>query len=121
MTFFTKSLGKLGEDLALNFLREKGFSILDQNFSCKVGEIDIIAKKEATLHFIEVKTRVGIQKGFPYEAVNTHKIRHLKRALQFYLLKKSIKESKLSLDVVSIILDNNYSIDKLDFFENITQ
>ena len=120
MTFLKGQTGKLGENLAKNFLKAKGYRILEQNFRSTLGEIDLITKKDQTLHFIEVKTRIGLSKGFPYEAVNSRKRGHLIRSLQVYQKKNKLKDEKLSLDVISIVLNQDQSVNKLDFYESIT-
>lgn len=117
MSQYQKNLGKIGEEKAVSFLKKQGFSIIRKNFQTRLGEIDIIAKKDSSIHFIEVKTRTSDKKGQPYEAVNKRKINHLKKAAQFFLLKSNLKNYKLKIDVISIIIkDNN---EELKFFENI--
>ncbi len=63
---------------------------------------------------------LGNQKSRHYKAANFGKVKHLEKALQFYLLKNKLTQSKLSLDIVSIMLNNKWQIAKLDFYENIT-
>lgn len=119
MALYKKRLGKKGEDIATEYLKDNGFTILQKNFATSLGEIDIIAKKDNKICFIEVKTRSNEDKGKPYEAVNKRKINHLKSASTLYLLKNSHKECKLSLDTISIVLNKDNSIKKLMYFENI--
>lgn len=119
MSLYKKKLGKTGEDIATEYLKDNGFTILQKNFATSLGEIDIIAKKDNKVCFIEVKTRSNEDKGKPYEAVNKRKISHLKSASTLYLLKNSHKECKLSLDTISIVLNKDNSIKKLMYFENI--
>ena len=57
--------------------------------------------------------------GKPYEAVNYHKLKDLKRTIQYYLLQKKLTNCKLSLDVISIVLDNNFEVTNLQHFQNI--
>lgn len=117
MSLYQKNLGKTGEDLALDFLKSHNFSIIEKNFRSKLGEIDIIAKKDGSLYFIEVKTRSNINYGKPYESVNKRKIYHIKKAAQFYLLKNKFEDYKLKVAVFSILVDG----DKVDvkFWDNI--
>jgi len=114
-----QTVGKIGEEMAQNFLQKKDYKILEKNFRSRYGEIDLIAIKDNLIKFVEVKTRIGTSKGMPYEAVNYYKIKHLERACQYFLLKKNLKNYKLSLDVISIILNGKLEIEKIDFFENI--
>lgn len=119
MSFLGKRVGAVGEDIAMNFLKNKGFKIIARNFSTRYGEIDLIAQKENKLHFIEVKTRTSDNKGKPYEAINKRKVFHLKSAIQIYLLKNKNKDCKLSLDAISIWLGQGDSIKELLHFENV--
>ena len=101
-----KELGNYGELLAKQYLQEKGFQILDENYRNKLGEIDLIAKDGHTVCFIEVKTRQSIEQGQPYEAVNTWKIRKLSQMATFYLKHKfHTIEVNSRFDVISIVDD----------------
>jgi putative endonuclease len=99
-----QSTGKLGETLATDYLKNKGYSILHRNYRTPLGELDIIAKKNDTICFFEVKTRSSDKKGKPYEAVNFYKLQHLKRAIELYVLQNKLQTYKLSLSVISIII-----------------
>lgn len=114
-----QNIGKLGEEIAFKYLQEKGYQILEQNYYSRWGELDIIAVKANKLSFIEVKTRVGDQFGKPHDSVTKFKILHLKRPIQYYLLKNNYKKSKLSLDVVSVVLNEDQSVKTLKHFENV--
>jgi putative endonuclease len=114
-----KKIGAIGEKMALAYLKNKGYRLLQKNFYCRWGEIDLIFKKEDKIIFVEVKTRVGDKKGKPYEAVNFYKIKDLKRAISYYLLKKNRFQSKLSLEVVSIILNQDLSLKEIKHFEEV--
>jgi putative endonuclease len=105
MSLYQKNLGRIGENLALDYLKSHGFSIFEKNFHSKFGEIDIIAEKNHCLHFIEVKTRSNLNHGSPYEAVNKRKIFHIKKAAQYYLLKNDYSEYKLKVAVFSILTE----------------
>jgi putative endonuclease len=96
-----KSLGSEGEDLAVQFLRKKGYRILEKNFKTPLGEIDIIARDGNTVAFIEVKTRTNDSFGYPFEAVNNRK-RHKMKNLALLYLKKQGKEHPVRFDVISI-------------------
>ncbi len=115
-----KTTGKLGEKIASNFLQKNGYSIIDRNFKVKFGEIDIIASKDDVIHIIEVKTKTSDDKGFPYEQVNSKKLKNLIRLTSLYTKYKNIKDSKLSIDIVSILLDKNSKYYDIKLFENIT-
>jgi len=117
MTVQTLRIGKTGENYAVNFLIEKKYSVIERNFRTKFGEIDIIALKNNKYFFVEVKTRIGIAKGKPYEAVNKRKLKHLRYASDIYVLKNNLKNFKLSLMVISIILTRELQVDSINCFD----
>lgn len=114
------SLGRLGETEAARYLQENSFKLLHTNFRSKVGELDIVAKKNDTVVFVEVKSRIGDIRGKPYEAVTPRKISHIKRAAHAYLLQNDINNAPLRIDVVSIEYNQDLTIKELKHFENIT-
>lgn len=120
MAFDNLAIGRIGEDLAASFLRKKGFKILTQNFRYGHTELDIVAEYKEVIHFIEVKTRRSLRMGKPYEAVVRRKVKNLLKTAHIYLLQTKRKKNRLSLDVISIVLDSNNSARTIDFFENIT-
>lgn len=99
-----KELGKKGEEIALRFLKMNGYRILEKNYVCKMGEMDIIAKEKDTLVFIEVKTRTSTEFGPPQLAVNSRKQRQLSKVALNYLNEKRLKDVKARFDVVAILL-----------------
>ncbi len=115
MTHNKQATGSSGEDIATDYLRKQGFTIVTHNFRTKVGEIDIIARRGDKLHFVEVKARTSDIKGKPYEAVNRRKVEHLKKAAHIYLLQNKNKGLILSIDVISVRLD----LGTLDYFEGV--
>ena len=80
-----RELGAIGENMAAELLRSKGYVILRRNYRCSAGEIDIIAERYGELCFVEVKTRQGFAYGRPCEAVTAEKKRHIRRAAQQYI------------------------------------
>lgn len=80
-----KKRGRKGEDLACEFLKKNGYSIVERNFRCKTGEIDIVATDGEHLCFTEVKARTRVDYGMPREAVDHRKQQKLLRCAQFYL------------------------------------
>lgn len=118
-----KIIGKVGEDIAKNFLIKNGFKILEMNYRySRVSEIDIIACKKDVLHFVEVKTRTQNFFGSPQEAVTTLKLKHIYSCAIDYMAKADKKYKKYQIDVIGIILDKNNKekIEKIDFIENIS-
>ncbi len=99
-----KELGRRGEEIAFRYLKKKGYRIIEKNYVCKMGEMDIIAAEKDTLVFIEVKTRTSREFGPPQLAVNTWKQRQLSKVALSYLNEKRLRDVKARFDVVAIVL-----------------
>lgn len=107
-----KKTGATGEKLACDYLKRKGIKIIVTNYSCRIGEIDIIAKDHRTLVFCEVKARNSREYGEPFEAVNKVKQERLKRLAEAYLQsmygnKKISNNCDCRFDVISIVFGGN--------------
>ncbi|MBN2428535.1 MAG: YraN family protein [Deltaproteobacteria bacterium] len=100
------TLGRWGEDLAVDFLKKRGMKILERNFRCPAGEIDIIARCGKHIIFVEVKTRKSEMFGTPQEAVNLRKQRQIIRAAQWYLEQKPLNLQP-RFDVLAIRAGDN--------------
>lgn len=108
--------GLYGEHLAEKYLKNKGYLILDKNFRRKCGEIDIIAKKDNKIIFIEVKTRKlenNREMGEGEESVNYYKQQKLLKTAELYLLEKKIDNIFWQFDVLSILIDKTAKIAKI--------
>ncbi len=92
-----------GENIAVEYLKRHGYKILDRNFACKTGEIDIICERENMLVFVEVKARENTNYGMPCEAVTSSKIRSIVKTAEAYLLKKRRINSPCRFDVVEVL------------------
>ena len=99
-----KEKGYLGEQIALNYLLKKGANILNRNYRIKSGEIDIIAKINEELVFIEVKSRNNIKFGYPAEAVNYNKIKKIINTAKYYILKNNLNNIPIRFDVIEVYL-----------------
>lgn len=95
-------LGNKGEEIAIRFLKSKGYKILIRNFLTPFGEADIVAKDGDSIVFVEVKTRSSDTFGQPFEAVNYRKQERLRR-IALYYLKKNSEDLDVRFDVVSIM------------------
>ena len=113
------SLGKLGEGIAKDFLKKQGYKFIEQNFRCRLGEIDLIAKDKNTLVFVEVKTRLDTDTISPEESVPLSKISKIKKTIQYYLLNKEHKNLLLRIDFVGIVLNKNNEILRINLIKNI--
>lgn len=100
-------LGKYGEEKAVNYLKNQDCQILARNFSCKQGEIDIVAKDKNELVFFEVKTRNSLDYGMPVDAVNNFKQKHILDAAKYYLYKNNMMNAFVRFDVIEVYLKNN--------------
>ena len=104
-----KGVGNLGEEVAANFLVGKGYKILERNFRCKGGEVDIVASdpSDKSLVFVEVKARKDLSYGVPQLAVNSFKQRQVSKAALTWLSKKRKHDQNARFDVIAILLDAN--------------
>ncbi len=102
-----KAFGDIGEDIAESFLISTGHKILERNFKCKQGEIDIIAKIDSIIVFIEVKTRSTINFGYPEEAVTLTKQRHISKVANYYIHKNKLSKLSYRADIVAIVTNNS--------------
>lgn len=91
------------ERVAGNYLESQGYQILEYNFYTRAGEIDIIAKHEGYLVFLEVKYRKDENKGHPLEAVQIQKQRTISRCALYYMKKKGFSDMPVRFDVVGIL------------------
>ena len=99
-------LGRFGEELAANYLREQGYDILETNWVFEKAEIDILALRENVLSVVEVKTRSGTDFGLPQEFVNAKKIRMLVRAVNAFVASRNI-DANVRFDIIGIHKVNN--------------
>jgi putative endonuclease len=95
-------LGRLGERLATHALERRGYRIVERNFRCRSGEIDLVAEEGQDLVFIEVKTRRGTSCGLPEEAVDGRKARKLREVAGCYLELHDLPECSWRIDVVAV-------------------
>jgi len=123
-------VGKLGEDVASKFLMKHHFDIIERNFLKKWGEIDIVAKKNGVIRFVEVKTvtrenikhvsQETFEEDRPEENVHEWKVKRLHRAIQSYLAERNVSdETSWQLDVVAVFLDLNNKEAKVRFTEDV--
>lgn len=99
--------GKLGELLAVNYLKKKKYQILQTHFTFEHGELDIIAKDKLEIVFVEVKYRTQKKYGSPEESITQKKEEVLKRTAEGYLYKKKLIDIPCRFDVISIISEKN--------------
>lgn len=103
----SKIVGLKGEVEAREYLEEKGYTILETNYRNKIGEIDIICKKDGVIIFVEVKRRESLKFGHPREAVNYYKQQKIRNIATAYLKFKGLYEKiGIRFDVIDLVGDN---------------
>ena len=100
------SIGSYGEEIAATYLEKKGYRIIDRNFRGKTGEIDLIACRERTLVFVEVKTRRNLSYGLPWESITEEKKRHIRSTAALYTQKYKLFNVPQRIDVVEILMND---------------
>ena len=100
-----KEKGDFGEDIAKQYLVENGAFILESKYKIKSGEIDIIARLDNEIVFVEVKSRSNLKFGRPSEAVNKHKINKIINTSKYYILKNNLYDTPIRFDVIEIYLN----------------
>lgn len=106
----TTELGRQGEETAASFLKKHGYKILDRNFRTRFGEIDIVARKDRTVCFIEVKTRTSMRFGLAAEAVTARKQEKILLAARQYLLESGASEEQYRFDVIEVYMGEQTKI-----------
>jgi putative endonuclease len=101
-------VGSRGEELAAAFLVRNGCAIIERNFRCKGGEVDIVAREGKTLVFVEVKSRKTLTYGVPQLAVTPFKQRQISKAALTWLARNRQHDTPARFDVIAILLEGNY-------------
>lgn len=98
------AIGRRGEDLAIAWLQRESYSILERNWRCPYGELDVIAERDGVIIGVEVKTRTSATMGEPEEAVTPAKQRKLLLTVQTYLMEMGAEQRPYQLDVIAVRL-----------------
>lgn len=134
-----QKIGKLGEEIAKKYLIKHGYKILEENYTKKYGEIDLISQKDNKIHFIEVKSVVsyetsknvtrGTYKDVPHETQNIYdpiqnvhpiKIKRLSRVIQVYLLSKNVSyETHWQFDIIQVKINQKDKIGTVKHIKDI--
>lgn len=117
---YKQNLGLLGEHKATEFLKNKGYKILFQNFRSRVGEIDIICQDTDTTIFVEVKTRIGKEFGRPEEAVTPWKIRSIIKTANYFMMLNPKLPQAQRIDVIALSLSPIGEVKRLEHIQNVT-
>lgn len=129
-----RKFGNIGEDTACKFLVKHGFVVIERNFLKKCGEIDIIAKKQGKLRFIEVKTvardlsenviretiKGNDEEYRPEDNIHPAKLKRIAKTIEIYLLEKNVsQETEWGIDVVTVFLDLKNKLAKVKLLEDV--
>lgn len=118
--FKALATGRVGEEMAKEYLEKKGYQIVEQNYRTKYSEIDLVTKKKNELVLVEVRTKVGENFGTPEETINNKKKRKLYgNALAYARAAKWTGPCRV--DAICIVLRPDYSVERLNHYENIVE
>lgn len=105
MAHSRKKLGTWGENLIAKHLKSNGYTVVEKNYSCRFGEIDLIARKDGQYAFIEVKTRRSFMFGEPQEAVDPRKQKRLIRTAHYFLRSVGEEDASFRIDIAALAID----------------
>ena len=106
-------LGKTGEEIGTKYLIKNGYRIIIRNFRCRQGEIDIIAQDKNEIVFIEVKTRKNTNYGYPIDAVDKRKQKHILNASKYYIYINKLEKKNIRFDVIEIYKKDKFYINHI--------
>jgi putative endonuclease len=113
-----QELGAAGEKLARDFLKKKGYKILETNYRCREGEIDIVARKKDCLVFVEVRTKASVDFGSPEESITFAKKEKLIASALTYISEHNDLPESWRIDFVAVELDPNGKAKRIELIEN---
>ena len=103
-----------GEDIAVKYLENIRYKILERNFMCRQGEIDVIALDKDYIVFIEIKSRTNTDYGLPSESVTKKKIEHILKVAKYYLYIRNLEHQNVRIDAIEVyIKENKYHINHI--------
>lgn len=119
----TSNIGKIGENIFVKYLKNKGYEIIDRNYRKKYGEIDVIAEKDGILHFFEVKSGEVFSRENnvrPEENITPHKKHQLRKIIQTYVFDRKIpEEQEFQIDAGIVLIDFSSKKAKIRIIEDI--
>jgi putative endonuclease len=102
-----RSIGLRGEDIAADYLKRKGYSVLNRNFRTPYGEIDLVSEQGSSIVFTEVKTRASKSLGPPEISITRRKADHMRSAAEFYIQEYGEQYDEWRIDVISVQIQTN--------------
>jgi putative endonuclease len=115
---YKRRLGRRGEEIAVAYLRRQGYRVLARNWRCTAGELDIVAREEGTLAFVEVRTRRGDRFGTPEESITPTKQAKLVELAQTYLQENGLTDQNWRIDVVAVEMDWGSRVKRVNLIRN---
>lgn len=116
MKIYNRETGRIGEDVALDYLTKKGYELVLRNFSTRFGEIDLIMRDKDVLVFVEVKTKKGLAWGSPEEMFTRNKLARVRRMAEMYL---KGKEVACRIDMVAVVLNQENELVLVRHYEGV--
>jgi putative endonuclease len=113
-----KEIGRLGESFAVDYLKSSGSNIIETNYRCQSGEIDIISQEGDCIVFTEVRTKTGSGFGTPEESVTNTKKKHLIDSAYTYLEEKDKMQSDWRIDLIAVELDRNNNPSRIEQYKD---
>ncbi|MGD0795334.1 MAG: YraN family protein [Dehalococcoidales bacterium] len=113
-----RETGNLGEQLACDFLGKNGYLIIERNFRCPGGEVDIIARQKETLVFVEVRTKSSRWFGSPEESITSTKMEKLRNVAAYYWQNHTNLPESWRIDVVAIEVNGRGRVSRIELVEN---
>ena len=113
-----RETGALGERTACDFIGKNGYEIIETNYRCRDGEVDIIAKQKETLVFIEVRTKKSLKFGSPEESITQIKKERLRAVAEHYRQNHENLSPEWRIDVVAIQMDSSGKVSRIEIIEN---
>ncbi len=113
-----RETGMRGEELATDFLGKNGYDIIEKNFRCPGGDVDIVARQKDTLVFIEVRTKTSRVFGTPEESITPTKMERLRRVAAYYWQSHPNLPENWRIDVVAIEMNGRGRVSRIELIEN---
>lgn len=110
--------GRWSEKMALKYLRQKDYQLIQQDFRSPVGEIDLVMKKDSLLVFVEVRSRRNATFMHPKESITPNKLSHIQRAAEYFLIRNAYANMDIRFDLITIT--GNETSPQLEHFEGIS-
>lgn len=118
MLLSRKQVGALGEKLAADYLKKRSYKIMETNYRCPDGEIDIIAKHKGYLVFVEVRTKTSLEFGHPEESITQAKMKKLRDTANHYRQTHEKLPELWRIDMVAVELDEKGKPSRIELIEN---